>query len=319
MKLEAFEAQGRARWDRFARLLAALERGETDDAAELPPLYRQLCHDLALARERQLSGALVAELNELALAGHRLLYQARTGEIRGIGAFLARDFPRAVRSELALVASLHALFYGLVVALALLAWAHPDLIYSFISQDHVTEIEQMYDPSGASDGPARDSGDDATMFGFYIWNNVSIAFRTFASGLAFGVGTLVSVVFNALNFGLIASHLVRAGSAEPFFSFVIGHGAFELTAILLAGASGMRLGLAVLAPGARSRVAALRAASLSSLPIIAGAALMLVVAAGIEAFWSPRTLPAQFKYGVGAALWLLVGLWLGTAGRSRAG
>ena len=318
MKLEAFETQGRGRWNRFALLLAALERGETGEAAELPPLYRQLCHDLALARERQLSGALVAELNELALAGHRLLYQARTGEIRGIGAFLARDFPRAVRSELPLVASLHALFYGLVVALALLAWAHPDLIYSFISQEHVTEIEQMYDSSGAVDGHARDSGDDAKMFGFYIWNNVSIAFRTFASGLAFGVGTLASVVFNALEFGLVASHLVRAGSAERFFSFVIGHGAFELTAILLAGASGMRLGLAVLAPGPRSRVAALRAASLSSLPIIAGAALMLVVAAGIEAFWSPRALPAQLKYGVGAALWVLVALWLGSAGRSRA-
>jgi uncharacterized membrane protein SpoIIM required for sporulation len=318
VKLEAFDAQGRPRWDRFARLLAALERGETDDAAELPPLYRQLCHDLALARERQLSGALVAELNELALAGHRLLYQARTGEIRGIGAFLARDFPRAVRSELPLVASLHVLFYGLALALALLAWAHPDLIYSFMSQENVTEIEQMYAPSGAGAGLERDSGDDATMFGFYIWNNVSIAFRTFASGLAFGVGTLASVTFNALNFGLVASHLVRAGSAEPFFSFVIGHGAFELTAILLAAASGMRLGLAVLAPGARSRIAALRAAALSSLPIIAGAALMLVVAAGIEAFWSPRALPAQAKYAVGAALWVLVALWLGSAGRSRA-
>jgi uncharacterized membrane protein SpoIIM required for sporulation len=318
VKLEAFEAQGRARWDRFARLLSALERGDTSDAAELPPLYRQLCHDLALARERQLSGALVAELNELALAGHRLLYQARTGEIRGIGRFLSRDFPRAVRRELPLVASLHVLFYGLALTLALLAWSHPDLIYSFIPQAHVTEIEQMYDRSEAPDGPARDSGDDATMFGFYIWNNVSIAFRTFASGLAFGVGTLVSVILNAFQFGLIASHLVRVGSAEPFFSFVIGHGAFELTAILLAGASGMRLGLAVLAPGAQSRVAALRAAALSSLPIIAGAALMLVIAAAIEAFWSPRLVPAQLKYAVGAGLWLLVALWLGLAGRSRA-
>ena len=318
MKLAVFEAQGRARWDRFALLLAALERGKSGDAAELPPLYRQICHDLALARERQLSGALVAELNELALAGHRLLYQARTGEIRGIGAFLAGDFPRAVRSEIRLVVSLHALFYGLALGLGVLAWAQPDLIYSFISPENVSEIEAMYDPSGTVEGAPRDAGTDATMFGFYIWNNVSIAFRTFASGLAFGVGTLVSVIFNALTLGLVASHLVREGSAQPFFSFVIGHGAFELTAILLSGVAGMRLGLAVLAPGPRSRVAALRAAALSSLPIIAGAALMLVIAAGIEAFWSPRRLPAELKYAVGAALWLLVALWLGTAGRSRA-
>ncbi len=259
----------------------------------------------------------MSELNELALAGHRLLYQARTGEVRGIGRFLATDFPRAVRSEWRLVASLHALFYGLALVLGILAWLDPDLIYSFVSPERVSEVEAMYDPSGA-DTALRGADTDATMFGFYIWNNVSIAFRTFASGLAFGVGTLVSVVANALNLGLIASHLAREGSAEPFFSFVIGHGSFELTAILLSGVAGMRLGLAVLAPGARSRIAALRAAARSSLPIIAGAALMLVLAAGIEAFWSPRDLPAGLKYAVGAGLWLLVGLWLGTAGRSRA-
>ena len=50
MKLAAFEAQGRERWNRFARLLAALERGDAREAAELPALFRQLCHDLALAR-----------------------------------------------------------------------------------------------------------------------------------------------------------------------------------------------------------------------------------------------------------------------------
>lgn len=319
MKLAAFEAQGRARWDRIAALLKALERGETALAAELPGLYRQLCHDLALARERQISGALVSELNELALAGHRLLYQARTGEIRGIGGFLASDFPRAVRSEWRLLASLHALFYGLALLVAVLAWLNPDLIYSFNSPESVSEMEEMYDPSGSVSTSSREADLDATMFGFYIWNNVSIAFRTFASGLFFGVGTLVSVIVNALNLGLIASHLSREGSADPFFSFVIGHGAFELTAILLSGVAGMRLGLAVLAPGPRSRIAALRAAALSSLPIIAGAALMLLLAAGIEAFWSPRSIPSEVKYAVGAALWLLVALWLGAAGRSRAG
>ena len=45
---------------------------------------------------------------------------------------------------------------------------------------------------------------------------------------------------------------------------------------------------------------------------------MLVLAAAIEAFWSPREIPAQLKYAVGAGLWALVGAWLGVAGRSRA-
>jgi uncharacterized membrane protein SpoIIM required for sporulation len=318
VKLAAFEAAGRPRWNRFAALLTALERGETTDAAELPALYRQLCHDLALARERQLSGALVAELNELALAGHRLLYQARTGQWRELGTFLSRDFPRAVRGEWRLLAVLHVLFYGLALALGLLAWAQPELIYSFLDPANVQEMEMMYDPTGPLATEARSAGGDASMFGFYIWNNVSIAFRMFASGLVLGVGTLFNVILNALSFGLIASHLIREGSAQPFFTFVIAHSALELTAILLAGVAGMRLGLAVLAPGPRSRIAALRAAARSSLPIVAGAAVMLLIAAGVEAFWSPRLLPAAVKYAVGATLWGLVALWLGAAGRSVA-
>ena len=319
MKLAAFEAQGRARWDRLTALLDALELGkpgaEGAPVAELPALYRHVCNDLALARDRQLSTALVGELNELALRGHQLLYQARTGRSASLAAFLVSDFPRAVRREWRLVLLCHVLFYSLALGIGALAYRSPDLIYSFIDEPGVERMERMYEPDHGLVTKGRGAEEDAAMFGFYIWNNVSIAFRTFASGLAFGVGTLASLAYNALDFGLIAGHLIRKGAAQPFLGFVIAHGAFELTAMLLSGVAGMRLGLALVAPGPRTRLAALRAAARESLPTIAGAALMLVIAAGIEAFWSPRRLPAALKFGVGASLWLLVATWLGVAGR----
>ena len=318
MKLAVFEARGRPRWTRLAALLTALEKGKPEaDASvdELPALYRQLCNDLALARERELSSALVAELNDLALRGHRLLYQARTGQWHQVGTFLARDFPRAVRREWRLLVLCSALFYGLALGIGAVVYRTPDVIYSFMSEGAVQRFEQMYDPEGGVATEQRSADDDAKMFGFYIWNNVSIAFRTFASGLAFGVGTILSLVFNAFSFGLVAAHLVRVGSAETFFGFVIAHSAFELTAMLLAGVAGMRLGLALVAPGARTRLASLRDAAHRSLPILAGAGLMLVIAAGIEAFWSPRLLPPPVKYAAGAASWAIVVGWLSFSGR----
>jgi uncharacterized membrane protein SpoIIM required for sporulation len=319
MKLAVFEAQGRERWNKLSLLLDRLEqRGEVAGAevSELPALYRHVCNDLALARDRQLSSGLVAELNELALRGHRLLYQARTREWSGVGHFLLDTFPRAVRREWRLLLACHLLFYGLALGFGALSYRSSDLIYSFIDEGQVREIEHMYDPDGGLSQESRSADSDAKMFGFYIWNNVSIAFRTFASGLAFGVGAVASLVFNGVFFGLIAAHLVHTGAAHPFFSFVIAHGAFELTAILLSGVAGMRLGLALLAPGAQTRLSALRAAAQRSLPIITGAALMLTIAAGLEAFWSPRVLPVTVKYSAGASLWLVVALWLGLAGRS---
>ena len=46
--------------------------------------------------------------------------------------------------------------------------------------------------------------------------------------------------------------------------------------------------------------------------------LLLLVAAFVEGYWSSLTrFPATVKYGVGAALWLLVGSYFLFAGRQR--
>jgi uncharacterized membrane protein SpoIIM required for sporulation len=93
----------------------------------------------------------------------------------------------------------------------------------------------------------------------------------------------------------------------------------ELTAIALAGAAGLRLGGAVIAPGLRSRKAALVEAGRPAVRMMAGAAVMFTIAAFIEGFWSPlRGLPPTLKYGVGMAMWVLVIGFFVFAGRGRA-
>jgi len=84
----------------------------------------------------------------------------------------------------------------------------------------------------------------------------------------------------------------------------VTHGAFELTAIVLSGAAGLRIGHAVLAPKRQTRVQALVTASRESIVIVYGFTIMLLVAAAIEAFWSSaRWLPVAIKYSVAAACW----------------
>ncbi len=318
MKQQAFEAQGAARWLEFAALLDRLDARDRKAATEFAPLYRRICQDLALARDRHFSQELVERLNRLALRGHEHLYRARTPRLRQLADFVARDFPRAVRSEWPLLLITSLLFYGAAGALVgLLAW-RPELVYSFLDPASVASLEQMYGPDAERVGVPRDAAEDVLMFGFYIWNNISIAFRTFAAGLVFGVGTLLIVMINSLYLGASAGHLLNVESATRLFGFVIAHGAFELTAMLLSGVAGMRLGLALLAPGLRSRRQALRDGARAALPVVYGAGVMLVIAAGIEAFWSARPLPVGLKFAVGVALWLLVGGWLAFSGRRRA-
>ena len=100
--------------------------------------------------------------------------------------------------------------------------------------------------------------------------------------------------------------------------FPMEHEEGLLAAIALAGAAGLQLGWALIAPGQLTRGESLRLAARKSVQMLCGVMLFLLIAAFIEAYWSSTTLIAPWvKYLVGAALWLLVVAYLSLAGRTR--
>jgi len=326
MKQQDFETRYGPRWDEFTAWLLQAGSGRASrtstvpaiDALDVPARYRELCQHLALARDRQYSTDLTERLSRLALAGHQALYGARTRSMERVWQFLRAGFPRAVRREIRFVALAVLLFAGPMAILSFAVPRHPDFAYVVLPGDVIDEMQQMYGEGAKSLGRKRNADTDVAMFGFYIFNNVRIGFQTFASGLLFGLGTIFYMIYNGMFIGAITGYIVHTGLAGNFFSFVSGHGAFELTAICLAGAAGLKLGYALVAPGQRTRVAALRGAAAEAMPIVVGLAGMLFIAAGIEAFWSPRTeIPPPVKYGVAATLWLLVLSYFIFGGRQR--
>ena len=81
----------------------------------------------------------------------------------------------------------------------------------------------------------------------------------------------------------------------------------------------MRPGCVLIAPGNRSRKAALTAAAKPAVRMMYGAAVMFAGAALVEAFWSPLTAgPFEAKIAVGIAAWAALAAYLLLAGRSRA-
>jgi len=157
------------------------------------------------------------------------------------------------------------------------------------------------------------------MFGFYIWNNVRIGFQTFAGGLLFGVGSVWFLGANGVIIGAVAGYLTQVGYGDTFWSFVAGHSAPELLAIVLSGAAGMKMGLALISPGGVSRKAALMAAAKPAVRLMYGAAMMFVFAAFVEAFWSPlRSFPLEVKVAAGLAGWALALAYFTLAGRAHA-
>ena len=322
MKQEVFENKYAEVWREFEQWLdrprsSSASAAATLAEADVPARYRRICQHLALARDRAYSADLTERLNALVLRGHHVLYGA-TGERKALAlSFLYSGFPQLVRAEAKRVAIAAVLFFGPLAGIVLALQFFPDFVYYLLSPENVAQMEKMYSPSAERLG-ARAAENDLSMFGFYIWNNVKIGFQTFAMGLTFGIGTVAFLLFNGIHIGAAAGHLIEIGYTEPFFSFVSGHSAFELTAIVLSGAAGLKLGGALISPGQLTRKAALIAAAREASRLAYGAGLLFVAAAFIEGFWSPhRAVAAPAKYLIGIMLWLAVIAYFTLLGRGR--
>lgn len=303
MKQQSFETFHRDRWQYIEKVIANPHKSIESD---FPQRYRELCHHLAVAKSRRYSPNLAKRLNQLVLESHHILYQYNNQHQRRWIWFLIQGFPNALRSNRAYVASAFALFLLPLLTMALGCYLNEELIYSLMEPANVRQFESMYDPSASVLGRERGSETDLVMFGHYINNNIGIGFRTFASGILFGLGSVFFLIFNGLSIGGVAGHLTQLGYTDTFYPFVSGHGALELGAIVFCGAAGLKLGFSLIDPGPYRRVDAIRLAGRESVLIVYGSALMLVAAAFIEAFWSSMPGMQLVKYGFGVFVALLL-------------
>ena len=320
-----FEAQYQEEWQELGDLLKQAFDGKSRHAKarnairgeRVAALYRRACEHLALARARAYPAYLLDRLEQLTSDAHQLIYQRSDLGLASLRRLITLDFPRAVRAHAAYVWIAAALLILPTLVVGLLVYFKPELILSVVSTESAAQFEQMYSDSADSIGRTRDASTDWIMFGFYIKNNVGIAFQCFAGGLFAGLGSIFFLLYNGAMFGAVAGYLTERGLAATFYSFVVTHSAFELTAIVLSGAAGLRLGHSLLAPGRLTRTQSLVAAARECAVIICGAMVMLFVAAAIEAFWSSAIwLPHEVKYSVAAVCWIAVLAYLTLQGRN---
>ena len=312
-----FEELHAHEWTELETLLASTPRRKRESVSlrqvddrgpeRLAALYRRTCEHLALARERAYPAYMVTRLEQLTSEAHQLVYQQRVFGLGALRHMIAVGFPKAVYRDARYIGLAAAVFFIPTIILGVLVYRSPELVLSIISPESAAQFEEMYSPTASSIGRTRSADTDWIMFGFYIRNNIGVAFQCFAAGLFFGVGTLFFLAHNAAFGGAIAGYLTERGLGSTFYSFIATHSAFELTAIVLAGGAGLKIGHSLLAPGRRSRVAALVVAAQESAVILYGVTVLLIIAAAVEAFWSSnRWLNPGIKYSVAAICWAAV-------------
>jgi uncharacterized membrane protein SpoIIM required for sporulation len=315
---DEFVAARSTDWKELDRLLSrgeALHQLDGPTISRAATLYRALCTDLMRCRGARFTPDLAHYLDELAARAHAALYGAEPLRLPGVIDFFARGFPRALRANGRLFAVACALFFlpfalGLVGALTSDEFSH-NVIPSSMLEGMAHNYSKGFDAG-------RDAGTGTGMAGFYVYNNVGIAFRCFATGIFFAAGSLFFLVYNGLVTGTVVGYVMSAGHGANIWTFMCGHAPFELTAIVVSGGAGIQMGYALVSTGGLTRIGSLRRVAPAIARQILGAAAMLLIAAGIEAFWSPSSLPAEVKWTASAVFTTLVILYLSLVGRSEA-
>ncbi|MBX2797677.1 MAG: stage II sporulation protein M [Myxococcales bacterium] len=308
---DAFVRERLKRWSELERLLAM---GPKDGRGwgQLATGYRAVCADLARARSLGLPHDVQGFLDDLAGRAHNRLYSVRP---TGLGLGLLRDalvgFPVELRRQWHFFLASSLLFWMPFLVGAIGAAADPAFASAILPNGQLEALEDIWSAEELS----RGFGGDASMAGFYVFNNVGIAFRCFATGILGGLGSVFFLVYNGLLIGTTFGYLSGIGLGWNLLDFTSGHSAWELTGICVSGAAGMRMGWALVVTHGRTRIGSLRAAAPSLYRLVLGIVVLLVVAAAIEGFWSAGPVPRAGKYAFGIAQWVFVGAWLLFGGR----
>lgn len=318
MNEAGFLKRNKADWERledYAKKLDGLGRGlRGEELFAFLSLYRKVSGDLARARTIQARPELIEYLNGLVGRVHYRIYAARAYPFSKILDFFRRDFPRTVRKVWRHALASALLLFAPAFAAYAATRANPALETAFAPPGYVDTIDEAFgEKFGKQDRPA---GANALMNSFYIVNNVWVSFLAFSTGALLGLGSAYVLVMNGLILGGVASIVAKKGVALNFWAFVASHGGIELGAIVIAGAAGLLIGLSVLAPRELPRKRALALAARDAGVLMGGVVTLLVLAAMIEAWISPSSLPPAVKLSIGAVNLAGFLTYLGFAGRS---
>jgi uncharacterized membrane protein SpoIIM required for sporulation len=149
--------------------------------------------------------------------------------------------------------------------------------------------------------------------GFIMTHNMWVAILFFASGLVAPL-LLILLSINGLMLGTYTGVAAHWDQAWSISSILWCHGVLEMQALILAGAAGLVLVRAWIAPGPWSRKYAMSLESARAWRLVAPVFPMLFLAGMIEGWVSPHA-PTSVRIAVAIASAVAIVVWIAFGGR----
>lgn len=278
MKETTFIEQNKAKWAKFEKD----RNSNSTDPEELGRLYSEISNDLNYAKTFYEKRTVRAYLNGLAQSIHGKLYKQKREPFQTL--FKAWT----VHIPLEIYKARRNLLFALVM---FLLWAAVGAVSSYFDADfaelilgsgYITITEQNIlegNPLGIYGNESQTS-----MFFSITLNNIGVALKCFFAGILFSIGTHIILFQNAIMVGAFQYFFKLKGLLLTSFLTIWIHGAFEISAIVIASGAGFTLGHGLLFPGSYSRLQSFQMSAMRGIRILISLIPIFIIAGILESF-----------------------------------
>jgi uncharacterized membrane protein SpoIIM required for sporulation len=306
--LDAFSAVHGGAWARLDQLSRG-GRLNGSEADELVRLYQEVATHLSMVRSAAPDPALISKLSQLLARARSAISGSHDPSWSDVSRFFVEALPAALYR-------VRWWTLGVTVASAVLAVvAGVWLVHSPAAQAGLgtpSELKELADQAFAGYYVTY----NGASFAAQVWtNNAWIAAQCVAFGIT-GIWPAIVLVSNAVHVGQIGGVMALHGGLGEFFQLIAPHGLLELTAVFVAGGTGLKLFWTMIDPGGRPRGRALAEEGRSLISVALGLVAVLGVSGLLEGFVTPSTVLAWWlKIVIGVLVWLAFGGYVLVLGR----
>lgn len=279
MREAAFIKQNMPRWKEYEKLLQQEQKLDPDKKSEI---FIQLTDDLSFSRTQYPQSESTRYLNSLASKIHLVIYKNKSEDRSRFITFWTRELPELLQGMYRYIFYAF-LIFAIAILIGILSVKSDDTFARLILSDGYVNMTLENIKKGNPLGVYANE-DQLNMFFGITFNNIRVSFMAFAAGLIFSVGTAWLIFYNGLMVGTFFTFLAQEDQLENALGIVMLHGTIELTAIVIAGAAGFRMGHSILFPKTYSRMDSFKQGARDGLKVVMALIPFFIIAGFIESF-----------------------------------
>lgn len=275
MREGLFIKKNKDRWER-------VQYGGAKSADEIAKDFVQLVDDLAYAKTFYPASRVTHYINALASKIYLNIYSNRKEESNRLLTFWKYDVPLTIRKHHNMILFALVVFFLFFSVGFFSSAQEPSFVRDVLSEDYVNMTERNIE-KGNPFGVYQDENS------FVMWirimvNNIFVAFIYFFKGIVLGLPSLVALGKESIRLGAFEQMFYAHDLGAKAVAVVLIHGLLELTAIIIACAAGVVMGISFLFPKTGRRIDAFREGTKDGVKMVIGLIPVFMIAAFFEGY-----------------------------------